>query len=248
MHPVASIPAEFHAQLARPLHPALLAASGGEIALAVLGAVIGVLVIAGLWLMATYNGLVSRRLRVQNGFAQIDVQLRRRHDLVPNLVAAVKGYMAHERDTLEAVVQARAAAMGAQQAVAANPGNAAATIALGRAEGVFQRVLGRMSLLMERYPDLKANQNALQLQEELVTTENRIAFARQAYNDAVMTYNTKLAVFPDVLVARLFAFPAATLFETDDASRAVPQVDFARAAAPSAPSAPSAAGTPGAPS
>jgi LemA protein len=205
----------------------VLAASGAEIALIALGVAVGILVIAALWLMATYNGLVSRRVRVQNGFAQIDVQLRRRHDLVPNLVSTVKGYMAHEQQTLEAVTRARAAAVNAQQALAATPGDAAATHALANAEGALQQALGRMTLLMERYPDLKANQNALQLQEELVATENRIAFARQAYNDAVMTYNTKLQVFPDVLVARMFSFLAAGLFEADDASRAVPEVRFA---------------------
>jgi LemA protein len=207
----------------------VLAASGAEIAFIALGIAVGILAIAALWLMATYNGLVSRRVRVQNGFAQIDVQLRRRHDLVPNLVSTVKGYMAHEPSTLEAVTRARAAAVTAQQALAGTPGDARATQALANAEGALQQALGRMTLLMERYPELKANQNALQLQEELVTTENRIAFARQAYNDAVMAYNTKLQVFPDVLVARMFSFVAAGLFETDDASRAVPEVRFATA-------------------
>ena len=207
----------------------VLAASGAEIAFIALGIAVGILAIAALWLMATYNGLVSRRVRVQNGFAQIDVQLRRRHDLVPNLVSTVKGYMAHEQSTLEAVTRARAAAVTAQQALAATPGDALATQVLANAEGALQQALGRMTLLMERYPELKANQGALQLQEELVTTENRIAFARQAYNDAVMAYNTKLQVFPDVLVARMFSFVAAGLFETDDASRAVPEVRFATA-------------------
>ena len=207
----------------------VLAASGAEIAFIALGIAVGILAIAALWLMATYNGLVSRRVRVQNGFAQIDVQLRRRHDLVPILVSTVKGYMAHEQSTLEAVTRARAAAVTAQQALAATPGDARATQALANGEGALQQALGRMTLLMERYPELKANQNALQLQEELVTTENRIAFARQAYNDAVMAYNTKLQVFPDVLVARMFSFVAAGLFETDDASRAVPEVRFATA-------------------
>lgn len=210
----------------------VLAASGAQIALVALGIAVGILAIASLWLMATYNGLVSRRVRVQNGFAQIDVQLRRRHDLVPNLVATVKGYMAHEQSTLEAVTRARAAAVGAQETLAANPGDPRAVQVLANAEGALQQALGRMTLLMERYPDLKANQSALQLQEELVTTENRIAFARQAYNDAVMAYNTKLQVFPDVLVARMFSFLAAGLFETDDASRAVPEVRFASPGAP----------------
>ena len=182
--------------------------------------------IVAIWLMAVYNGLVTRRVRVQNGFSQIDVQLRRRHDLVPNLVATVKGYMQHERSTLEAVTNARAAAINARSAVSANPGDVGATLALANAEGVLQGLLGQLMILMERYPDLKANNNALQLQEELVSTENRIAFARQAYNDAVMTFNTKLAVFPDVLVARLFSFTTAALFEADQSARALPNVDF----------------------
>jgi len=189
-------------------------------------AAVTVLAVVGIWLMAVYNGLVTRRVRVQNAFAQIDVQLRRRHDLVPNLVAAVKGSMQHERATLEAVTAARAAAVNAQARVGAAPGDAAATVALANAEGALQATLGRLMLVMERYPDLKASGNALQLQEELVSTENRIAFARQAYNDAVMTYNTRLAVFPDVLVARLFSFASAALFEAEESARALPNVDF----------------------
>ena len=134
--------------------------------------------------------------------------------------------MQHERSTLEAVTSARATAISARSAVTANPGDAGATLALANAEGVLQAMLGQLMILMERYPDLKANNNALQLQEELVSTENRIAFARQAYNDAVMTFNTKLAVFPDVLVARLFSFTAAALFEADQSARVLPNVDF----------------------
>lgn len=197
--------------------------------LVALGVAVLAIALLGIWLMAIYNALVSRRVRVQNGFAQIDVQLRRRHDLVPNLVAAVKGAMAHERETLEGVTKARAAAVSAQAAAAAAaiPGDAAATAALAAAEAGLQSALSRLMIVMERYPDLKANASALQLQEELVSTENRIAFARQAYNDAVMTYNTRLAVFPDLLVARLFSFLPAGLFEADDHARAVPQVDFA---------------------
>ncbi len=189
-------------------------------------ATVTILAVVGIWLMAVYNGLVTRRVRVQNAFSQIDVQLRRRHDLVPNLVAAVKGYMQHERETLEAVTAARAAAVAAQARVGAAPGDAAATVALANAEGALQATLGRLMLVMERYPDLKASGNALQLQEELVSTENRIAFARQAYNDAVMTYNTRLAVFPDVLVARRLSFAAAALFEAEASARALPNVDF----------------------
>ena len=203
--------------------PTIVAVSPVLVAAVAAGTAIAMVAI---WLMAVYNGLVTRRVRVQNGFSQIDVQLRRRHDLIPNLVATVKGYMQHERSTLEAVTSARAAAISARSAVTVNPGDAGATLALANAEGVLQAVLGQLMILMERYPDLKANNNALQLQEELVSTENRIAFARQAYNDAVMTFNTKLAVFPDVLVARLFSFTAAALFEADQSARALPNVDF----------------------
>lgn len=203
--------------------PTVVAVSPVLVAAVAAGTAIAVVAI---WLMAVYNGLVTRRVRVQNGFSQIDVQLRRRHDLVPNLVATVKGYMQHERSTLEAVTSARAAAITARSAVSANPGDAGATLALANAERVLQSMLGQLMILMERYPDLKANNNALQLQEELVSTENRIAFARQAYNDAVMTFNTKLAVFPDVLVARLLSFTAAALFEADQSARALPNVDF----------------------
>jgi len=208
--------------------PALLAAS--PVAIAAI-AVVTVLGLLALWVAAVYNGLVSRRMRVQNGFAQIDVQLRRRHDLVPNLVAAVKGAMAHERETLERVVQARAAAVSAQARLHASPGDAAATAALAGAEGTLQSALGRLMILMERYPDLKANASALQLQEELVSTENRIAFARQAYNDAVMNLNTRIAVFPDLVVAQMFSFRPAALFEADGAARALPEVDFTRSGA-----------------
>lgn len=203
--------------------PTVVAVSPVLVAAVAAGTAIAVVAI---WLMAVYNGLVTRRVRVQNGFSQIDVQLRRRHDLVPNLVATVKGYMQHERSTLEAVTSARAAAITARSAVSANPGDAGATLALANAERVLQSMLGQLTILIERYPDLKANNNALQLQEELVSTENRIAFARQAYNDAVMTFNTKLAVFPDVLVARLLSFTAAALFEADQSARALPNVDF----------------------
>jgi LemA protein len=212
--------------------PTIVAVSPVLVASVAAGTVIAIVAI---WLMAVYNGLVTRRVRVQNGFSQIDVQLRRRHDLVPNLVATVKGYMQHERSTLEAVTSARAAAINARTAVSANSGDVGATLALANAEGVLQALLGQLMILMERYPDLKANNNALQLQEELVSTENRIAFARQAYNDAVMTFNTKLAVFPDVLVARLFSFTAAALFEADQSARALPNVDFSAPASIEAP-------------
>ena len=192
--------------------PALLAASPVAVAVVVVVTVIGLVAI---WVAAVYNGLVSRRMRVQNGFAQIDVQLRRRHDLVPNLVATVKGSMAHERETLERVVQARAAAVSAQARLQASPGDAAATTALAGAEGVLQSALGRLVILMERYPDLKANASALQLQEELVSTENRIAFARQAYNDAAMRLNNAIEQFPNNVL--FSSFKQVEYFEVESA-------------------------------
>lgn len=203
----------------------VLALSGTAILLAALA----VPLLLSLWVMSAYNALATRRVRVQNGFSQIDVQLRRRHDLVPNLVAAVKGAMGHERATLEAVTQARAAAVGAQARAASSPGDAASTVALAAAESALAGALGRLLAVMEGYPDLKSSSNALQLQEELVSTENRIAFARQAYNDAVMSYNTRIAVFPDMAVARIFGFAAAGLFEADVEARALPTVDLATA-------------------
>ncbi|MEO8143570.1 MAG: LemA family protein, partial [Betaproteobacteria bacterium] len=142
------------------------------------------------WAVAIYNGLVAMRNRYKNSFAQIDVQLKRRYDLIPNLVEAAKGYLTHERETLEKVIAARGAAMGAAQKAAAAPGDAAAMQGLAQAEGVLGGAMGRLMAVFEAYPDLKANQNILQVQEELTSTENKIAFARQAYNDTVMEYNT----------------------------------------------------------
>jgi LemA protein len=209
-----------------PIHPAVPVLAASPLALAAVG-VASALGVLGLWVMVTYNGLATRRVRVQNGFAQIDVQLRRRHDLVPNIVATVQGAMAHERQTLESVTRARAAAVAAERLASGSGGrDAAATGALAGAEGALAAALGRLMVVMERYPELKANASALQLQEELVSTENRIAFARQAYNDAVMTYNTRLAVFPDLVVARLLGFAPAALFEADEPSRALPVVDL----------------------
>jgi LemA protein len=211
---------------ARPAGGSATLALGAVVLVPVI--VLGTLVLlAVVWVATVYNRLATRRIRVQNGFSQIDVQLRRRHDLIPNLVNTVKGYMEHERSTLEAVTTARAAAVSAQQRVGGAPADAAATMALAQAEGLLQGALGRLFILMERYPEIKANTNALALQEELVSTENRIAFARQAYNDAVMTFNTSLAVFPDNLVAGWFGFAPAALFQADDAQRALPEVRFA---------------------
>ncbi|MEX2111834.1 MAG: LemA family protein [Pirellulales bacterium] len=185
--------------------------SGGAL---ILG--IGVAVVALLALMygiGIYNRLIALKNRFKNAFAQIDVQLKRRYDLIPNLVETAKGYMKHERETLEAVIQARNSAASAGQQAAAQPGNPQAMHGLASAEGVLTGVMTRFMALMENYPDLKANTNMLALQEELSSTENKIAFARQAYNDAVMEYNTAREIFPNSVVAGFGDFPAAELFE-----------------------------------
>ncbi len=174
-----------------------------------------------------YNSLVNLRNRVKNAFAQIDVQLTRRHDLIPNLVEAVKGYMKHERETLEAVIQARNTAVSSLDAAKADPTNAAAMQKLGASEGALGAVLGRLFALSEAYPDLKANQNMMQLQEELTTTENKVAFSRQAFNDAVLTYNNKVESFPDNIVAGMFSFDLASFLEIETPEmRQVPEVKF----------------------
>jgi LemA protein len=180
------------------------------------------------WGISIYNGLVQLRNRFKNAFAQIDVQLKRRYDLIPNLVETVKGYIKHERETLEAVIKARNQAVGAAQAASAAPGSPAAMQALAQAEGALTGVLGRMFALAEAYPDLKANQNMLSLQEELTSTENKVSFARQGYNDAVMAYNTKRESFPDTIFAGMFGFgPAELLQATESAEeRKAPQVRF----------------------
>jgi LemA protein len=172
---------------------------------------LGLVVLAVVVAIAIYNGLVTRRNAYKNAFSQIDVQLKRRHDLIPNLVETAKGYLKHERETLEAVVAARSAAQTAGRAAAANPGEPQAMSALSGAEGALSGVLGRFLAVAEAYPDLKANANMLALQEELSSTENRIAFARQAFNDAVMAFNNARETFPGLLLAA--GFPAATLFE-----------------------------------
>jgi LemA protein len=178
------------------------------------------------WAIAIYNGLVALRNRFKNAFAQIDVQLKRRYDLIPNLVEAVRGYLQHERQTLEAVVRARGEAVTAAQRAAAAPGEPGAMQGLAQAEGVLGGALGRLLAVFESYPDLKANQNVLGLQEELSSTENKIAFSRQAYNDAVMTYNTKRESFPDNIFAGMFQFtPAELLAATESAEqRQAPRV------------------------
>ncbi len=189
---------------------------------------LAVVVALAFWAVSIYNGLVALRNRFKNAFAQIDVQLKRRYDLIPNLVETVKGYIKHERETLEAVIKARNVAITAAQAASANPGNPAAMQQLGAAEGALSGVLGRLFALAEAYPDLKANQNMLALQEELTSTENKVAFARQAFNDSVMEYNTKRESFPDSIFAGVFGFgPAELLAATESAvERAAPQVKF----------------------
>ena len=189
---------------------------------------LGIVVIAAVWAIAIYNGLVTLRNRFKNAFAQIDVQLKRRYDLIPNLVESVKGYMQHERGTLDAVIKARGSAVSAAQAAAANPGNPGAMQGLSQAEGALGGALGRLIAVFEQYPDLKANQNVLGLQEELSSTENKIAFSRQAYNDSVMEYNTKRESFPDNTFAGMFGFgPAELLQSTESADeRKAPKVSF----------------------
>ncbi len=188
-----------------------------------LGLLIALLVLA----IGMYNRLIMLRNRIKNAFAQIDVQLTRRHDLIPNLVETVKGYIKHERETLEAVIQARNTAVAGLRAAAADPTSAAALEKLSGAEGALSGALGRLFALSEAYPDLKANQNMMQLTEELSSTENRVAFARQAYNDSVMDYNIARETFPSSIVANAFRFtPAAQLEIEDVAKRAVPRVSF----------------------
>ncbi|MBW7930038.1 MAG: LemA family protein [Gammaproteobacteria bacterium] len=193
-----------------------------------MGWIIGVLlIVVVLYLVGIYNRLVVMRNSAKNAFAQIDVQLGRRHDLVPNLVEVAKGYLQHERSTLEAVIQARNQAVAGLKAAAANPDNVAAVAALAGAENQLSGALGRLFALAEAYPDLKANQTMMQLAEELTATENKVAFARQAFNDAVMAYNNTREVFPNNFVAGNFSFLAMQLLEIEDASRReVPKVSF----------------------
>jgi len=189
---------------------------------------LAVVVAIAFWAVGIYNRLVQFRNRFKNSYAQIDVQLKRRYDLIPNLVEAAKGYIAHERQTLEAVTAARGAAVNAAGRAAAAPGDPAAMQGLAQAEGVLGGALGRLLAVFEAYPDLKANQNVMQVQEELSSTENKIAFARQAYNDTVMEYNTKRESFPDTIFAGMFAFKEAMLLEATESAeeRKAPKVSF----------------------
>ena len=192
-----------------------------------LGVILLVAVIIVAVVVKMYNRLVTLRNRFQNAFSQIDVQLKRRYDLIPNLVETAKGYMSHEKETLENVTQARAAAQQAQQQASQNPGDPKSMQNLGAAEAGLGGALGRLFAVMESYPDLKANQNVMQVQEELTSTENKIAFSRQAYNDAVMAYNTYREKFPASMIAGTFNFGEAEYFEIEEPEqREAPQVEF----------------------
>jgi len=180
-----------------------------------------------MWGVGIYNRLVNERNRVKNAFAQIDVQLTRRYDLIPNLIEAVKGYMKHERETLEAVITARNAASSSLDAAKADPANALAIKELGASEGALTSALGRLFALSESYPELKANQNMMQFQEELTSTENKVAFSRQAFNDTVLQYNNSAQNFPNNLIAGFFSFALASFLEIDsEEKREVPEVSF----------------------
>ena len=188
---------------------------------------LALVVVVAMLAAGTYNSLVSARNRVKNAFAQIDVQLTRRYDLIPNLVETAKGYLAHERETLEAVVKARAAAVNGLAAAKADPSSATAIQTLGGADAALTGALGRLFAVAEAYPELKANQNMMQLSEEITSTENKVAFSRQAFNDAVMFYNNACQVFPNTLLAGMFGFTPAEMLALDDAAkREAPKVSF----------------------
>ena len=189
--------------------------------------ILAIMLFGVFFFVAIYNKLIQLKNRFKNAFSQIDVQLKRRYDLIPNLVETAKGYMKHEREVLEAVITARNQASSAMEKVSADPGNNEALQGLIGAESALTGTLGRLFALVEAYPDLKANQNMMQLSEELTTTENKVSFARQAFNDAVMAYNTAREVFPNNIVANMFAFKEAQLFEIKvEAEKEAPKVSF----------------------
>jgi LemA protein len=189
--------------------------------------ILGIIAAIVFWAIGIYNSLINLRNRVKNAFAQIDVQLTRRHDLIPNLVEAVKGYMKHERETLDAVIRARNSAQSSLDAAKADPTNAALIQQLGESEGALGAALGRLFALSEAYPDLKANENMMQFQEELTTTENKVAFSRQAFNDSVLAYNNQVENFPNNVIAGMFRFELASFLEIEaPEKREVPDVDF----------------------
>jgi LemA protein len=189
--------------------------------------ILAVIFIPVLFVIGLYNSLVKLRNRYKNAFAQIDVQLKRRYDLIPNLVETAKGFMKHERETLEAVIAARNVAHTARQNAVANVGDAASMAALSQAESGLGGMMGKLLAISESYPELRSNQNMLQLQEELTSTESKVAFARQSYNDAVMHYNNKIESFPANFIAGMFNFVKATMFEvSDDAERDPVKVEF----------------------
>ena len=188
---------------------------------------LGIIAAIVFWAIGIYNRLVNERNRVRNAFAQIDVQLTRRYDLIPNLIEAVKGYMKHERETLEAVIAARNTAVSSLDAAKADPANAEAIRKLGESEGALSGVLSRLFALSEAYPDLKANQNMMQFQEELASTENKVAFSRQAFNDSVLSYNNTAENFPNNVIAGTFSFDLASFLEIDsEEQRDAPDVSF----------------------
>ena len=198
------------------------------IVLLAIAALVGVVLLVGLWVMGVYNGLIRKRNAKDNNYSQIGIQLTRKYELIPNLVKLAKGYMKHERATLEEVIQARNMAANANAAVSANPSDPDAMKQMLAAEGTLGGVMGRLFALSEAYPDLKANQNMMQLTEELTSTENKVTFARQAFNDSVMTYNNALQVFPANMVAGMFGFTEAIFFEVEglgDVGKAVVTVE-----------------------